>query len=245
MSLTRPSVGTDLGASYLACIVNRLRADGHSCAVLAISIRASLVRDGVCTCPICGRPRRESRLIKSAIGALPLVGRWSPRPAFPFRRRVRAGEQIEGCRPPLARLSSPRPFPLPDPEHHRFILAQGDQRQTGYPRKQSSSMESMLNQAKQLCPFIKSSSTSTLRHLSTGRKNGKSLLTRAGYNCPVMRKALVQQSRRYVVPTRPVHAQMPTLEQVHLNAGVLDTSRGMFVHHPCTHFHRSLTSFPR
>ena len=88
-------------------------------------------------------------------------------------------------------------------------------------------MESILNQAKQLCPFIQSSSASTLRHLSTGRKNGKSLLTRAGYNCPVMRKALVRQSRSYVVPTKPVHARMPTFEQVHFDAGVMDTSRGM------------------
>lgn len=88
-------------------------------------------------------------------------------------------------------------------------------------------MESMLKQAKQMCPFIKSSSASTLRQMSTGRKNGKSMLTQAGYSCPVMRKALIKQSRSYVVPSRPAHARMPTLEQVHLNAGVIDTSRGM------------------
>lgn len=89
----------------------------------------------------------------------------------------------------------------------------------------------MLSQAKLMCPFIKSSSAATLRHMSTGKKNGKSLLTKAGYSCPVMRKALIKQSRNYVLPSRPARARMPTLEQVHLNAGVLDTSKGTIFSH--------------
>ena len=102
-------------------------------------------------------------------------------------------------------------------------------------------MESMLAQARKMCPFIKSSSIATLRQLSTGRKHGQSLLTKTASHCPVMGKALAaqQQRRAYVFPTKPLKARMPTLEQVHLEAGVLDTSEGI---EACPHARKAMAA---
>ncbi|BFZ53071.1 mitochondrial 5-aminolevulinate synthase [Savitreella phatthalungensis] len=100
-------------------------------------------------------------------------------------------------------------------------------------------MESMLSKAKTFCPFIRTSSTATLRQLSTGRQNGQSALTIAAFNCPVMKTALIKQRRTYVFPTRPAKASMPTVEQIHLDAGVIDTSEGL---EKCPHASKALAA---
>ncbi|KAJ6263962.1 5-aminolevulinate synthase [Drechslerella dactyloides] len=134
-------------------------------------------------------------------------------------------------------------------------------------------METLLRQSRAVCPFLKKTSPSTLRALSTssstshvaGIAGGKmSNLQVLARRCPVMGKALAVQSARngmnsvtsriggiragglasttqrrsYVVPTkavnlqstRKVEAMASNLEDVHIKAGIFDTSKGICPH---------------
>ena len=135
-------------------------------------------------------------------------------------------------------------------------------------------MDALLKQSLRVCPFLKKTSPTTLRALSTstsvvsgapggGKMSNLQVLAR---RCPVMSKALAVQSvriraaaspriaaqnfgfgstcggpaatagqrRGYVVPSTPAklhatgkaEAQADTIENVHLKAGVYDTSKG-------------------
>ncbi|KAF3930078.1 hypothetical protein ABW19_dt0204975 [Dactylella cylindrospora] len=131
-------------------------------------------------------------------------------------------------------------------------------------------MEALLRQSKSVCPFLKKTSPSTLRALSTstshvpgiagGKMSNLQILAR---RCPVMGKALAVQSARngattsvagriggvsagvnaaqrrsYIVPTKAVNLQSTrkmdatasSLEDVHIKAGVFDTSKGICPH---------------
>ncbi|KAK6542438.1 mitochondrial 5-aminolevulinate synthase [Orbilia ellipsospora] len=137
-------------------------------------------------------------------------------------------------------------------------------------------MEALLRQSRAVCPFLKKTSPSTLRALSTststvqhapgiagGKMSNLQILAR---RCPVMGKAMAVRSARndlqhsvtsriggvspggvasaahqrrgYVVPTRAVgmqntrknEAMASNLEDVHLKAGVFDTSKGICPH---------------
>jgi 5-aminolevulinate synthase len=121
-------------------------------------------------------------------------------------------------------------------------------------------MEPLLSQSRRLCPFLKKTSPSTLRALSTGVSPSvgggtMSNLQVVARRCPVMSKALAVQSvrnsafstfgvragiagqkRGYVVPSKPAgfqaterkDAEAASIETLHLQAGVLDTSKGIF-----------------
>ncbi|KAK6353591.1 mitochondrial 5-aminolevulinate synthase [Orbilia brochopaga] len=136
-------------------------------------------------------------------------------------------------------------------------------------------MEMLLRQSRAVCPFLKKTSPSALRALSTsssttshvaGIAGGKmSNLQVLARRCPVMGKALAVQSARngmnsvtsriggiragglsppaaqrrsYVVPTkaanlqstRKVEAMASSLEDVHMKAGIFDTSKGICPH---------------
>ena len=123
-------------------------------------------------------------------------------------------------------------------------------------------MESLLNQSRGLCPFLKKTSPSTLRALSTSSSPSTgggtmSNLQIVARRCPVMSKALAvqsvrasafnqafgrraafsgaAQSRAYVMPSKPAKfvstgkkgAEAADIENVHMKAGVFDTSKGM------------------
>ncbi|KAF3901783.1 hypothetical protein AA313_de0204504 [Arthrobotrys entomopaga] len=137
-------------------------------------------------------------------------------------------------------------------------------------------MEALLRQSRAVCPFLKKTSPSALRALSTststvhhapgiagGKMSNLQILAR---RCPVMGKALAVRSARndlqhsvtsriggvspggvasaahqrrgYVVPTRAVglqnsrknEAMASNLEDVHMKAGVFDTSKGICPH---------------
>lgn len=120
-------------------------------------------------------------------------------------------------------------------------------------------MEPLLKQSRALCPFLKKTSPSSLRALSTSSSSvGGSTMSNlqvVARRCPVMSKALalqsaratpafgrhptsmsafVQQKRAYVSSTKSTnlkesqrkHAQAADVEDVHLAAGVFDTSKG-------------------
>ncbi|KAH0613041.1 uncharacterized protein H6S33_009421 [Morchella sextelata] len=123
-------------------------------------------------------------------------------------------------------------------------------------------MEPLLSQSRRLCPFLKKTSPSTLRALSTGVSPSvgggtMSNLQVVARRCPVMSKALAVQSvrnsafstfgvragiagqkRGYVVPSKPAgfqaterkDAEAASIETLHLQAGVLDTSKGICPH---------------
>ncbi|ANB13032.1 5-aminolevulinate synthase [Sugiyamaella lignohabitans] len=69
-------------------------------------------------------------------------------------------------------------------------------------------MDKIVRQAKALCPFIQNASTASLRSMSHGQG-----LTSAASMCPVMKRAIDQQSRQYSTPSKPVQdsarAQQP------------------------------------
>ncbi|EPS35378.1 hypothetical protein H072_11257 [Dactylellina haptotyla CBS 200.50] len=134
-------------------------------------------------------------------------------------------------------------------------------------------METLLRQSRAVCPFLKKTSPSALRALSTstsaihapgiagGKMSNLQILAR---RCPVMGKALAVQSARngmhsvssrigginvggvasaaqrrgYIVPTKAVNLQnsrkteaiASSLEDVHIKAGVFDTSKGICPH---------------
>lgn len=120
-------------------------------------------------------------------------------------------------------------------------------------------MESLLKQSKAVCPFLKKTSTSTLRALSTSASNSAcggtmSNLTIVAKRCPIMSKAIAVQSvrptaavqskqigarnafaRGYVVPSNPKNfiqsgkrnAHTTEIDDVHIKAGVFDTSKGI------------------
>ncbi|KAF3202681.1 mitochondrial 5-aminolevulinate synthase [Orbilia oligospora] len=134
-------------------------------------------------------------------------------------------------------------------------------------------METLLRQSRSVCPFLKKTSPSALRALSTstslvprtpgiagGKMSNLQILAR---RCPIMGKALAVQSARnnlssvssriggigagisnstqrrgYIVPTkaanlqstRKTEAMASSLEDVHIKAGVFDTSKGICPH---------------
>ncbi|BFZ59320.1 mitochondrial 5-aminolevulinate synthase [Saitoella coloradoensis] len=91
-------------------------------------------------------------------------------------------------------------------------------------------MESLLKQGRSLCPFLKRSSPTTLRMLSTRTTStGISALAVAGKRCPVIGKTMRRVARTYVAPTTTRKAKMATVETVHINAGVgvVDLSKGV------------------
>ncbi|KAK6342147.1 mitochondrial 5-aminolevulinate synthase [Orbilia blumenaviensis] len=133
-------------------------------------------------------------------------------------------------------------------------------------------MEALLRQSRSVCPFLKKTSPSALRALSTstsvvprspgiagGKMSNLQILAR---RCPIMGKALAVQSARnslssvssritpgisacsasqrrsYIVPTkatnlqstRKAEAMASSLEDVHIKAGVFDTSKGICPH---------------
>jgi hypothetical protein len=103
-------------------------------------------------------------------------------------------------------------------------------------------MESLLRQGKQVCPFLKRSSPTTLRMLATSYSTSSrgyrvSGLQKAATHCPVIGKALaVQQSKRNYVaksekvtmtPSHPGLAESVSLEEVHRAAGVTDLTKGI------------------
>ncbi|KAK6522328.1 mitochondrial 5-aminolevulinate synthase [Arthrobotrys megalospora] len=135
-------------------------------------------------------------------------------------------------------------------------------------------METLLRQSRAVCPFLKKTSPSALRALSTssstvhrapgiagGKMSNLQILAR---RCPIMGKALAVQSARngmnsvssriggvspggmanaaqrrgYIVPTKAVNLQSTrktqamasSLEDVHIKAGVFDTSKGICPH---------------
>ena len=103
-------------------------------------------------------------------------------------------------------------------------------------------MESLLRQAKQVCPFLKRSSTASLRMLaaSSSAANPRvSSLHTAATRCPVVGKALaLQESKRgYVAvsdkaamnPSHPEFAEGLSLDEAHRAAGVTDMSKGRFI----------------
>lgn len=103
-------------------------------------------------------------------------------------------------------------------------------------------MESLLRQGKQVCPFLKRSSPSSLRVLATNVQTTShgyrvSALQTAATHCPVIGKALAVQlgKRHYVTktpkvsmaPTHPGLAESASLEETHRAAGVTDLSQGI------------------
>ncbi|EWC47775.1 mitochondrial 5-aminolevulinate synthase [Drechslerella stenobrocha 248] len=133
-------------------------------------------------------------------------------------------------------------------------------------------METLLRQSRAVCPFLKKTSASTLRALSTsssshasgiagGKMSNLQILAR---RCPIMGKAMavqsarnglnsvssriggvsaggvksVTQGRSYVVPTRAANLQnsrkmeamASSFEDVHMKAGVFDTTKGICPH---------------
>jgi hypothetical protein len=121
-------------------------------------------------------------------------------------------------------------------------------------------MESLLRQGKQVCPFLKRSSPSSLRVLATSvqttsRGYRVSALQTAATHCPVIGKALaVQQSKRHYVtktakaamlPTHPGLAESASLEETHRAAGVTDLSQGMRLVTPPETNPRYLSSYRR
>jgi hypothetical protein len=109
-------------------------------------------------------------------------------------------------------------------------------------------MESLLRQGKQVCPFLKRNTPTTLRMLATSLHTTKrgykvSGLQNAAAHCPVIGKAIAtQQAKRpYVTKTEPVavaasapnHAESVSLAEAHRAAGVTDLSKGTGIPPPC------------
>ncbi|CCJ29741.1 unnamed protein product [Pneumocystis jirovecii] len=93
-------------------------------------------------------------------------------------------------------------------------------------------MESILKQGMRVCWFLKTTSPSTLRHLSQKiEKGGLTALQASAYGCPVMGNILRSLgAQSYVSGTFINNAKMDTLENIHAKAGVFDTSSGLCHH---------------
>ncbi|KAK9454677.1 pyridoxal phosphate-dependent transferase [Dipodascopsis uninucleata] len=101
-------------------------------------------------------------------------------------------------------------------------------------------MEMLARQSRVFCPFLKKTSPSKLRSLSSSiSANGASSLQAAAQKCPIMGDAMaVQASRNYATSTKPLNfehssptkANETSIESVHAKVGVFDTSKGICKH---------------